>query len=278
MTAFIIAATLLTLAILALLIYPLLRRKPANSATQSQLNAAIYRDQMSELERDFAEGSLSAGDYAHDREELQRRLLEDANDAETPAAANGGGKRAALTLAVLLPCAAALLYVWLGSPNAIDQAAAQHNTGTVDLERMVAGLKAKQEKNPGDLEGWIMLGRSYKAFGRFDEAVKALEHAMPLIEKDAALLAIYADTLAAQSGGSLEGKPRHIIEQALKLDPEANMALDLAGSAAYDRKDFAVAVEYWERLQKLLPPDSENAKTLDAAIADARAQMAGAKK
>ncbi|MFA7239177.1 MAG: c-type cytochrome biogenesis protein CcmI [Sulfuricellaceae bacterium] len=278
MTAFIIAATLLTLAVLALLVYPLLRRKATHSASRRQLNAAIYRDQLSELERDFADGSLSAGDYANDREELQRRLLEDANDAETPAAANVGGKPTALTLAIALPIAAALLYVWLGSPNAIDHAAAQHNTGMVDLERMVAGLAAKQEKNPDDFEGWIMLGRSYKAFGRFDKAVKALEHALPVIEKDAALLAIYADALAAQAGGKLEGKPRQIIEQALKLDPESNMALDLAGSAAYDRKDFAAAVEYWERLKKLLPPGSENAQSLAAGIADARAQMAGVKK
>lgn len=274
MTAFIIAAALLTLAILGLLMYPLLRRKPAGSATQRQLNAAIYRDQLGELERDFADGSLSADDYAHDREELQRRLLEDAAEAEMPVAASGGGKHTALALVVLLPVAAAGLYAWLGTPEAMNQAAvAQHSAGQDELERRVAGLKARQEKNPGDLNGWVMLGRSYKAFGRFDEAVKALERAMPLIEKNAALLAVYADVLAAKAGGNLEGKPRQIVERALKLDPDSVMALDLAGTAAYERKDFGAAAGYWARLRKLLPADSEYAKSLDAGIAEARAQM-----
>lgn len=273
MTGFILAAALLTLAILGLLLYPLLWRQSAGSATQRQLNAAIYRDQLNELERDYADGNLSADDYAHDREALQRRLLEDAAETEAPIAA-GGGKCAALVLALLLPVAAAGLYAWLGTPEAMNQDAAQHRAGQDELERMVADLAAKQEKNPGDLKGWVMLGRSYKAFGRFDEAAKALERAMPLIEKDAALLAVYADVLAAQAGGSLEGKPRQIVERALKLDPDSTMALDLAGSAAFDRKDFGAAIKYWEHLQKLLPADSEYAESLKAGIAEARAQAA----
>lgn len=272
MTIFVIAAALLTFAVLGLLLYPLLRRQSAGSATQRQLNAAIYRDQLNELERDYADGSLSADDYAHDREALQRRLLEDAAEDETPATASGAGKRTALVLALLLPVAAAGLYAWLGTPEAINPVAAQHRPDQAELERMVADLAARQEKNPGDLKGWVMLGRSYKAFGRFDEAVKALERAMPLIEKDAALLAVYADALAAQAGGNLEGKPRQIIERALKLDPDSTMALDLAGSAAYDRKDFGAAAGYWERLVKLLPADSDYAKSLAAGIAEARTQ------
>jgi len=277
MSGFIVAAVLLTLAILALLLTPLLRQKTHASASQRQLNAAIYRDQLEELEGDFQDGGLSEADYRHDREELQRRLLEDAAAADVPlAAASGGNRRTALLLALLLPALAVGLYAWLGTPEALNPTAAvQHNAGSDELERMVSDLAARQEKHPDDLNGWVMLGRSYKAFGRFDEAVKALEHAMPLIEKDAVLLAIYADALAAKSG-SLEGKPRQVFEQALKLDPDSPMALDLAGSAAYNRKDFAAAAGYWERQLKQLPPDSDYAKSLAGGIADARAQAASA--
>jgi cytochrome c-type biogenesis protein CcmH len=277
MTGFIIAAALLTLAVLALLLTPLLRRKPHSSASQRQLNAAIYRDQLNELEGDFKDGGLSEADYNHDREELQRRLLEDAAEAELPAAApSGGNKRTVIVLAVLLPAIAAGLYALLGTPEALNPtAAAQHNAGSAELELMVAKLAARQEKNPDDLNGWVMLGRSYKAFGRFDEALKALDRAMPLIEKDANLLAIYADALAAKTG-SLEGKPRQFIEQALTLDPNSTMALDLAGTAAYNRKDFAAAAGYWERQLKLMPPDSDYAKSLSAGIAEARAQAGSA--
>jgi len=277
MTGFIVAAALLTLAILALLLMPLLRQKIHTSASQRQLNAAIYRDQLNELEGDFREGGLSEADYRHDREELQRRLLEDAAAAEVPLAApSGGNRRTALVLALLLPALAAGMYAWLGTPDALNPTAAvQHNAGSDELERMVSELAARQEKNPDDLNGWVMLGRSYKAFGRIDEALKALERAMPLIEKDAMLLAIYADALAAKSG-SLEGKPRRFFEQAMKLDPDSPMALDLAGSAAYNRKDFAAAAGYWERQLKHLPPDSDYAKSLAGGIADARAQATSA--
>lgn len=273
MSGFIVAAALLTLAILALLLTPLLRRKAHSAATQRQLNAAIYRDQLNELERDFKDGGLSDADYRHDREELQRRLLEDSAETDPPAAApSGANKRTAVALAVLLPAAAIGLYAWLGNPEALNPAAAgQHSASSAELDQMVGELATRLEKNPDDLNGWVMLGRSYKAFGRFDDALKALEHALPLIEKDATLLAIYADALAAKSG-TLEGKPRRMFEQALKLDPDAQMALDLAGSAAYNRKDFAAAAGYWERQLKQLPPDSDYAKSLAAGIADARAQ------
>lgn len=277
MTGFIIAAALLTLAVLALLLYPLLRRKPVSCASQRQLNAAIYRDQLNELERDFAEGALTQDDYNHDREELQRRLLEDAADVEAPPVAGVASKRTALALVLLLPLVGAGMYAWLGSPQALTPVApaVSHSPDAAEIERMVAALAARQEKNPADLNGWLMLGRSYKALGRFDDAVKAMERAMPAIEKDASLLAIYADVLAAQAGGNLEGKPRQVIEQALKVDPNSPMVLDLAGSAAYNRKDFAAAVEYWERLQKVLPPDAEYAKSLADGIAEARSHIAG---
>ena len=104
MTVFIISAALLTLAVLGLLLYPLLRRQSTGSAcssSQRQLNTAIYRDHLSELERDYAEGSLSSDDYAHDREALQRRLLEDVAEPDASAVAGGGGsKRTALALAL----------------------------------------------------------------------------------------------------------------------------------------------------------------------------------
>ena len=69
---------------------------------------------------------------------------------------------------------------------------------------------------------------------------------------------------------------RQFIEQALTLDPNSTMALDLAGTAAYNRKDFAAAAGYWERQLKLMPPDSDYAKSLAAGIAEARAQAGSA--
>jgi hypothetical protein len=64
MTAFWISTGLLTLLVLAVLCWPLLRRHGGAGASRKAINTAIYRDQLAELERDLASGALSQADYA----------------------------------------------------------------------------------------------------------------------------------------------------------------------------------------------------------------------
>ena len=77
MTAFWISTGLLTLLVLAVLCWPLLRRHGGAGASRKAINTAIYRDQLAELERDLASGVLSQADYGSARDELERRVLED---------------------------------------------------------------------------------------------------------------------------------------------------------------------------------------------------------
>lgn len=284
MTAFLIGAALLAAIALGLLLWPLLRRNAAATAATSsrqQLNAAIYRGQMAELDSDRADGDLDEADWQQARQELQRRLLDDGADAPTSSpvaagepAATGTAKGLATALATVIPAVAAALYFILGNPAALNPKSHERNFSAPEIEQMVAGLAARLEKEPDNLKGWVMLGRSYKAMGRFDEAEKAYGRAMKLVETDADLLADYADLLAARAGGKLEGKPNQLIAQALKLDPDNMQALWLAGTAAFDRKDFGKAVEHWERLKKRLPPDSEDAQSIARSIEEARAGAA----
>jgi len=167
-------------------------------------------------------------------------------------------------LLLILPLASAGLYVWLGNPAALNPATSQQ-AATQNMEKMVEALAARLEKNPDDLQGWAMLARSYKALRRLDEAEKAFARLGEALHRDPDLLASYADLLAARAN-SLEGRPRQLVEQALKLDPEHSMALSLAGTAAYQRQDFAQAVHYWQRLVKTLPPDSDEAKGVAAVV------------
>jgi cytochrome c-type biogenesis protein CcmH len=130
------------------------------------------------------------------------------------------------------------------------------------IEEMVAKLAERMEQNPdADPKGWVMLARSYKAMGRYEEATRAFGKAGRLVDEDAHLLAEYAEALALSTGGSLRGRPSELLARALKLDPELPDALVLAGTAAYEREDYAAAAAYWERLLKQLPPDSEDAKS-----------------
>jgi cytochrome c-type biogenesis protein CcmH len=60
------------------------------------------------------------------------------------------------------------------------------------------------------------------------------------------------------------------VRRALEIDPNQWKALALAGTAAFDRKDFGEAIAYWERLKRVVPPDSEMGRSVDASIAEAR--------
>ena len=272
MTAFLIAAAVLVAISLLFLLPPLLRRQDVHAeASRKAINAAIYRDQLNELDRDLDGGSLSREDFEQGRRELQRRLLEDAGVADETAAAKHTGKRSAVLIGLMVPLAAALLYFTLGNLPALSPEAARPKITAREIDEMVTRLAARLEKNPDDLKGWAMLARSYKALGRYEEAVTAYGKAAKLVDQDAQLLSDYAEALAIATGGSLKGKPTELINRALKIEPEDPTALVLAGTAAYEREDYAAAATHWERLLKQLPPDSADAQSLGDSIRKAHA-------
>ena len=275
LTAFFLASALLVVATLLMLLRPWRRRPLDLVASTREINAGIYRDQLAELDRDLAAGTLAEADHAQARAELQRRLLDDAGTADAPvAAASGARTTTTLLIALAVPLLAGALYAVLGKPAALDPVARQ-GTQQPDVEKMVATLAARLEAKPDDPKGWAVLGRSYRVMGRMPAAQRAFERIGPELDRDPVLLAEYADVLAANANGQLEGKPMEVVARALKLDPENPMALALSATAAFNRKDMPAAIKFWERLQKNLPPDSEDAKWVQNQLAEIRTTMAG---
>lgn len=283
-TLFAILAALLVAAITLRLLLPLLRapKAAANASAAAdgrrEANLAIFRDQLAELERERDEDSLSEPDYEQGKRELQRRLLEevaaeDSDESRKPDAP--ASRKTAIALLVALPLAAAAGYLLLGNPRGLDplQTQAQARISPEQIEGMVGKLAERLKKNPDDANGWVMLARSYKALGRYAEAAEAYSHAGALVDKEAVLLADYAEMLA-QASGSLQGKPVELLARALKLDPDEPQALLLSGAAASDRRDFGAAAEHWSRLLAQLEPDSDDAKALEDAIGKARERAA----
>jgi cytochrome c-type biogenesis protein CcmH len=177
---------------------------------------------------------------------------------------------------------AAAGYFWKGTPSqmAADappaEAAAQpdgsapHATNTEQIAAMTEKLAQRLKEKPNDAEGWSMLARSYSVLGRQPDALKAYEKAISLRKDDATLLADYADALAVKNNGSLDGEPMKQIDRALKIDPKNQKALALAGSHAFDKKDYAGAVKFWELLVKNGPPDNNLVKQIEPGLAEAR--------
>ena len=277
MTTFIALATLLAVVAAIPLVLPLLRQRgsSADAADRQAANIAILRDQMAELEHDRSEGSLSDADFEQAKKELQKRLLEEARPEGTTTRETSPSRKTALIILILLPLMGLGGYGLLGSPQALDPANRQPAPKvTADqIEGMVAKLAARLKENPDDPKGWLMLARSYKMLGRYPESAEAFDKAMPLVEKDGALLGEYAEILAITRDG-FKGKPTELINKALKLAPEDPQILLLAGAAAGERGDFKAAVSYWEKVAPQLEPGSEEAEALAAALAQAR-EMAG---
>jgi cytochrome c-type biogenesis protein CcmH len=193
------------------------------------------------------------------------------------------GRAAAITVGIAIPVLSIVLY--LVRPNIPSTPPAPPAQATIakgekmppDHAQVVEDMAARLELNPNDGNGWSMLGQSYAMMGRYADAVKAYEKAVKLIPNNAQLLVDFADVLAVANDRNLLGKPVDLINQALKLDPNNIKGLALIGSAAFQAKDYAGAIKYWEKMLKLLPPDTPLAKQMTSGVAEARAMIAGKK-
>ena len=284
-----ICALLIVIAFAFVLPTALQRNDKSQRAVADEIklaNIAIYRDQLSELEADLKNGIVSEEQYAQDRDEIERRLLEDTAGA-APAKQKGAtatvppaNRNTAYAIAFGLPLAAVIFYFQIGTPDGLTGAAravsqpppaAQTDEPTQEqIEGRVAALAKRLQSNPNDVEGWIMLGRSYRSIERFGEAAGAYAKAAELQPNDADLLADYAFVSALASGQRMAGQPTELINRALKLDPENVKALELAGIAAFQAKDYKMAIEYWERALKKIPPDSEVTQAIQSKINEAK--------
>jgi len=281
--AFVLIAALMVAAALAWILVPLLRGTAGGSVAREASNIAILRDQLRELDVDVANGTISREQYDQARRELEQRVLDESKTAPAPSAATPSAAAAwtAAIVAGALPIAALVIYVALGnfdafSPLAVREtgaaAGARHDITPEQLDKMIGELAARLEKDPNNLEGWTILARTYYSLNRHPEAARAFERAVALAPQDAGLIADYADALAAAQGGTLQGKPQELIQRALAIDPTQWKALALAGTAAFNRKDYAQAVAYWEKLKATVPPNSSVAQSIDNSIAEAREQ------
>ena len=238
-----IAVTMVALA-LAWVLVPLLRRGSPGVGRELS-NLAILRDQLRELDADLATGTMPRDRYEQAKRELEERALEESREVGGAAVASQSTAWTAAIVAGAIPIAALLLYVTLGNPEALGPTAraakggGEHEVTRTEVEAMAEKLAARLQTEPDNAD----------------------------------LLADYADAVGASEGG-LKEKSQELIERALRADPTHWKALALAGTAAFNKKDYRLAVTYWERMKATVPPGSSIAGSIDASIAEAR-QLGG---
>ena len=303
MITFWLLSALFVVIALAFILPPLLQGPDKNQeeddAGRKEANLSVYRDQIAEMERDLENGVLDPEQYRQDRDELERRLLEDVapkRGGEPAPVKARSGRALVYGIALALPIVAVALYLTLGNPNAISASgtapspaggpapaagpmspSANGQRSQQQIEANVAALAKRLEQNPGDVQGWMMLARSYSSMERFTDAAAAYAKATALKTDDANLWAEYAFATAMANGRSLQGQPLELIKKALQVDPENPKALQLAGSAAFEAKNYQQAINYWQRVLQKTTPESEAGKAIAERIAEARTMASGAK-
>jgi len=274
LTAFVLISAAMAVVALALLTRPLwwggrLAARDANAAGEA-------REQLRQLAALRASGTLTDAQASEARARLEQRV----GQAMTQPVARpqSAGMVSALSLLALAVVVGG--YATIGTPQALDPAVRAagegggHSITAEQIEAMVDKLAARLKENPGDIEGWTMLGRSYSVLGKHPQAMEAFKQAVSLRPGDAVLLADYADSMAMVNGRNLEGEPSRLIARALQADPNNLKALSLAGTAAFMRKDYALALRHWEKMQQVAP-DSDFARQIQGGIDEAR-RLAGA--
>ena len=272
----------MALCVAGVVVWVLLRQGPVvTSASQSQANVKVYREQILDLDREHANGHLSDSEWQQSRDELSVRLLQDtAVEDEPHVITQAQSWRTAVVIALVFPMSALGLYIWLGAPEAISPMpfasasveAATEQAAPPNLDQIAASLANKLQADPNNLEGWILLGRTHRSMGNLDAALSAFERALKLNPDDELILA-RAEVLAAKNQGRFDGEPWRVIREVLQRDPQNYGALLLAGSASYADNRYADALEFWQRARLQLSADHPDVPNLIEAMSTVQAKL-----
>ena len=266
------------------------RRRQARELAPLTARIEMSRARLRELHRQLEAGEISAEAVDREQQTLTAALLE--STAAVSAPRRLPDPALVGVTAVVAAIAAVAIHFAAGrkaepAPARVEAQASAAPLASVkaeekpvralsdeQLQRMVEQSSAQVKKAPGDAAGWAMLAHSYDMLGKFAESSKAYATLSRLLPNDAQVLADYADALAVANGRSLAGEPTALVKKALALDPRNLKALALAGTAAYERKDVAEAIGYWQRALAA-SPDPAFREQIEGSIAEARATTGG---
>ncbi|WP_296805328.1 c-type cytochrome biogenesis protein CcmI [Thiocapsa sp.] len=265
---------------------PLLQPEKATEAPeQDELNLTVFKQRLQELDADLAGGFLEQDQYTAARRDLERDLLRDIPGELAASERRGasGGRWMAIVLAVAVPTAAVLIYNEIGHREIIDRIEGVALSGETQqtlvgpdgeelppLEVLVQRLEERLAEDPNNVDGWLMIGRTYFTMRRPEQALDAVSKAYALAPERPDVMLAYAEALAANSNNSLEGEPAALIDQVLNADPDNMSARWLAGMLYYQRGQYTAAATAWQRILDEMDPASDDAADMREMITEAQ--------
>ena len=287
MTGLWIAGVLMTVAVLAAVLMPLLRRSSAPPPARGEFDLNVYKDQLGEIDRDLERGLLIDAEAEAARVEIQRRMLTAAGPDGAGDAGTGGAparqtsnRVIAAALAVLLPAGALGIYFVLGSPDLPDRPFAERNIGNEIIARegrlernevlqMAARLLKRLKKEPGDADGWVLLGRTYLTIDEFDGAIAAYRQAMEASGRQPDYVADYAEALVLANEGRIGAEARDLFEDVARARPLNLKARYYLGLDMAQQGNLEGALQAWTDLAALSSPGAPWLEPVNQQIARA---------
>lgn len=240
-----------------------------------RFNLAIYQQRRRELEQEYRLEKIDPSEFERLCRELDRELLDElpSKPAHPASKSPTEGRRAIIIALLLLPLAAFALYGEFGRGDLLAGNAQVAALAPMpeDVKESIQKLADRLRQQPDDLEGWLLLARSYQAVDQPSQAALAFQRALQLAPENLDIKAQYAQLLAQTNNNRLAGKPTELIEEILAREPQHPFALWLAGLAAAQRGEGGQAAQYWNRLLAQMPEESQAADQLRGFIEQLRA-------
>ena len=287
-------AGILTIATIVGLIWPILNPRQVTDS-RSEFGLRVFRDQLRELKEEHAQGRIGDAEFAAAETEIHRRMLaaDKENTSPTPTAFAESPRNRMIAVTVLIclvPASALAIYGTVGHPTLPDQPFSaradermaakqaerqqrQHTdaaTGqTSDVSEMVTRLEKRLAEDPTDLDGWVLLGRSFLVMEEHARAAEALRQAVALSQGDPRILSAYGEALMLAAGGQITPDAKAAFQRAVEGmagEPRARFYLGLEASqrGAYDE-----ALKLWLALEADTPPGAPWENLLRQHIAEA---------
>jgi cytochrome c-type biogenesis protein CcmH len=270
----------LTAIVLLVVLRPLAASSGGERGAEA-FDAAVYRDQLGEIDSDRARGLIGDEEAEAARIEIARRLLAADSKVETSGEAKGNASRArtaTIAVAVAVPLLAMGLYLAYGSPRLPDQplvARLQDPASDRNLEALVARVEARLREHPEEGEGWDVIAPVYMGWRRYSDAAEAYANAARLLGESAKRLSGQGQALVLANNGVVTEEARQALERAVALDQTLLEPRILLAIAKEQDGKFQAAIEDWRALLEDAPKDAPWREMVEKKIATDEAHLAG---
>ncbi len=249
---------------------------PADSAAADR---AHHRSLLDEIDREEADGQLSAENAKAARAELARDVLR-ARRSEKGVQQARGFSLPVMALAVVAIAGLSIgTYALIGNPSLPDAPLAERpspNALPPEVAAAVSKIEAQLLKTPDDVRGWQMLGPVYMRVGRYEDAINAYRRIRALVGETPDTDTDLAEALSFANNGVPTTEALSLLQKAAAADPSHVRSRFYLAGEAMRQNDFARATELWKQVIALSDGSESWRPAADQALAMAEARLSTA--